>query len=67
MIEIKQDLDSLSYDTGIEIKINKDVFDYSKKFAKLTSSQFDNIMMSDSSLNRENILVAFLLIHSSSA
>ena len=64
MIEIKQDLDSLSYDTGIEIKINKDVFDDSKKFAKLTSSQFDNIMMSDSSLNRENILVAFLYINS---
>ena len=64
MIEIKQDLDSLSYDTGIEIKINKDVFDDSKKFAKLTSSQFDNIMMADSSLNRENILVAFLYINS---
>lgn len=64
MIEIKQDLDSLSYDTGIEIKINKDVFDDSKKFAKLTSSQLDNIMMADSSLNRENILVAFLYINS---
>lgn len=64
MIEVKQDLDTLSYDTGIEIKINKDVFDDSKKFAKLTSSQYDNIMMTDSSLNRENILVAFLYINS---
>lgn len=64
MIEVKQDLDTLSYDTGIEIKINKDVFDDSKKFAKLTSSQYDNIMMADSSLNRENILVAFLYINS---
>ena len=64
MIEVKQDLDTLSYDTGIEIKINKDVFDDSKKFTKLTSSQYDNIMMADSSLNRENILVAFLYINS---
>lgn len=64
MIEIKQDLDSLSYDTGIEIKINKDNFDNSNNFAKFTTSQFDNIMMADSSLNRENILVAFLYINS---
>ena len=64
MIEIKQDLDSLSYDTGIEIKINKDVFDNSNQFAKLTSSQLNNIMMADSSLNRENILVVFLYINS---
>ena len=39
MIEVKQDLDTLSYDTGIEIKINKEVYNDSKKFTKLTSSQ----------------------------
>lgn len=64
MIEVKQDLDSLSYDTGIEIKIIPENFDSSEKFGKLTSSQFDTIMMADSSLNRENILVAFLYINS---
>lgn len=64
MIEVKQDLDSLSYDTGIEIKIIPKNFDSTEKFAKLTSSQFDTIMMADSSLNRENILVAFLYINS---
>ena len=64
MIEVKQDLDSLSYDTGIEIKIFPKNFDSTEKFAKLTSSQFDTIMMADSSLNRENILVAFLYINS---
>lgn len=64
MIEVKQDLDSLSYDTGIEIKIIPENFDYPDKFAKLTSSQFDSIMMADSSLNRENILIAFLYINS---
>ena len=45
MIEVKQDLDSLSYDTGIEIKIIPKNFDSTEKFAKLTSSQFDTIMM----------------------
>ena len=64
MIEVKQDLDSLSYDTGIEIKIISKNFDSTEKFGKLTSSQFDTIMMADSSLNRENILVAFLYINS---
>ena len=64
MIEVKQDLDSLSYDTGIEIKIISENFDYPDKFGKLTSTQFDVIMMADSSLNRENILMAFLYINS---
>ena len=64
MIEVKQDLDSLSYDTGIEIKIISENFDSTEKFGKLTSSQLDTIMMADSSLNRENILVAFLYINS---
>lgn len=62
MIEVKQDLDSLNYDTGIEIKIISENFDNAKHFSKFTSSQFDNIMMADSSLNKENILVAFLYI-----
>lgn len=64
MIEVKQDLDSLSYDTGIEIKIISENFDCPEKFGKITSSQFDAIMMADSSLNRENILMAFLYINS---
>ena len=63
-IEVKQDLDSLSYDTGIEIKIIPENFDYPDKFTKLTTSQFDTIMMADSSLNKENILMAFLYINS---
>ena len=64
MIEVKQDLDSLNYDTGIEIRIIPDNFDYPDKFGKLTTSQFDTIMMADSSLNKENILMAFLYINS---
>lgn len=64
MIEVKQDLDSLSYDTGIEIKIVPKNFDYPDKFGKITSSQYEFIMMADTSLNRESILMAFLYINS---
>lgn len=64
MIEIKQDLDSLNYDTGIEIKIIPENFDYPNNFGKLTSSQLDLIMMSDSALSKECILMAFLYINS---
>lgn len=64
MIEVKQDLDSLSYDTGIEIKIIPENFDYPDKFGKITSSQYETIMMADTSLSRENILMAFLYINS---
>lgn len=64
MIEVVQDLDSLSYDSVIEIKIIPDNFDYYEKFGKITSSQYDAIMMSDTSLNRESILMVFLYINS---
>ena len=64
MIEVKQDLDSLSYDTGIEIKIISENFDYPEKFTKITSSQYETIMMADTTLNKENILMAFLYINS---
>lgn len=64
MIQIKQDLDSLTYDTGIEIKIIPENFDYPNRFTKLSTSQLDMIMMADSSLNREHILIVFLYIAS---
>lgn len=64
MIEVKQDLDSVSYDTGIEIKIISKNFDCFDKFGKITSSQYESIMMADSSLNKESILMAFLYINS---
>nr|DAH72884.1 MAG TPA: hypothetical protein [Bacteriophage sp.] len=64
MIEVQQDLDTLGYDTGIEIKIIPKNFDAADKFSKITSSQLDFIMMNESSINRENILVAFLYINS---
>ena len=62
MIEVKQDLDSIGYDTGIEIKIIPENFDATENFSKITSSQLDFIMMGESSINKENILMAFLYI-----
>lgn len=64
MIEVEQDLDSIGYDTGIEIKIIAENFDYPSKFTKITASQIDTIMMSESSINKENLLIAFLYINS---
>lgn len=63
MIEVTQDLDSLNYDTGIEIKIISKNFDYPDHFCKLTSSQLD-VIMSESTINRECLLMAFLYINS---
>lgn len=64
MIEIEQNLDSVGYDTGIEIKIIPENFDYPDRFSKITSTQFNSILVSESSINRENILIAFLYINS---
>ena len=64
MIKVSQDLDSLSYDTGIEIEILPENFDCAEKFTMITSSQLNTIMMADSSLNKENILLSFLYINS---
>lgn len=64
MIEVKQDLNSVNYDTGIEIKIISNNFDYADFFTKLTSEQFEVIMMNESSINRECLLMAFLYITS---
>jgi len=64
MIEVKQDLDSITYETGIEIKIITENFDTPDNFVKLVSSTFDTIMMSESSINKENILLAFLYVRS---
>lgn len=64
MIEVKQELDSIDYDTGIEIKIISENFDATDKFCKITSSQLDIIIMSESSINKENLLMAFLYINS---
>lgn len=47
MIVVKQDLDSIGYDTGIEIKVIPDNFEARENFSKITSSQLDFIMMNE--------------------
>lgn len=64
MITVKQDLDAIGYDTGIEIQVISENFDHPDKFTKITASQIDTIMMADSSINKENLLIAFLYINS---
>lgn len=62
MIEILQDLSTLSYDTGIEIKVIPEKFGPQSNFTKLTASQLDTIMMADNTLNSENLLIVFLYV-----
>ena len=66
MINITSDFDihSVGYNECIQMDIIPENFDATDKFSKITSSQLDFIMMSESSINRENILVAFLYINS---
>lgn len=64
MIEVMQPLDSINYDSGIEIKIIPENFDCKEKFTMLSSSEFNNIMMAESSINKENLLLAYLYISS---
>lgn len=64
MIQIAQDLDSINYDTGIEIKIIAENFDCPDKWIRLTSGEFNQIMLADSSINKENLLLTFLYVSS---
>ena len=64
MIEIKQNLSSVSCDTGIEIKIIPENFCSTDNFTKISNTQFNAIMMADLALNKKNILMVFLYINS---
>lgn len=66
MIRITSDFDiySVGYTDCIQMDIICENFDATDKFSKITSSQLDFIMMSESSINKENILIVFLYINS---
>ena len=66
MINITSDFDihSVGYNECIQMDIIPENFDATDKFSKITSSQLDFIMMSESSINKENILMVFLYINS---
>lgn len=66
MIKITSNFDiySVGYNECIQMNIICSNFDAVDKFSKITSSQLDFIMMNESSINKENILMAFLYINS---
>lgn len=66
MINITSDFDihSVGYNECIQMDIIPENFDATDRFGKITSSQLDFIMMNESSINKENILMAFLYINS---
>lgn len=66
MINITSDFDihSVGYNECIQMDIMPENFDATDKFSKITSSQLNSIMMSESSIKKENILMAFLYINS---
>ena len=64
MINITSDFDihSVGYNECIQMDIIPENFDATDKFSKITSSQLDFIMMSESSINKENILMALFSV-----
>lgn len=66
MIKITSDFDiyNVGYNECIQMNIICSNFDAADKFSKITSSQLDFIMMNESSINKENILMTFLYINS---
>ena len=64
LIKVKQDLNSLGYDTGIEIEIIPENFDCRNNFTKITLSQLETIKNAKVSVNKESLLTVFLYISS---
>ena len=62
MITVYTDLNKVSYDTGIKIRINQDYFDQDSHYAIITSDQLDYIQAAEISTSRENILHVFLYV-----
>lgn len=64
MIKIFQNLEDISYDTGIKIRIIPKNFDCENNFTKFTTTHYKAIMAADDSINKENLLRTFLYISS---
>lgn len=64
MIETQQDLDSVSYDTGIKIAVKSNYFDLDGKYCMIPFNVFDKIMDSDTTVNKEAALLSYLYIGS---
>ena len=63
-VDVTIDPFSIGYDDLIQIKIISKTFDVQSNFTKLYGKDLDAILNGKTSLNRENILMAFLYINS---
>ena len=64
MIKIFQNLEDISYDTGIKIRIIPKNFDCESNFTKFTTTHYKAIMAADGSINKENLLRTLLYVSS---
>lgn len=64
MISIEQDLDSITYDTGIEIQIIPENFYTERQWSSFYDDDFDSIMVEESTINKDVLLLSFLYINS---
>lgn len=64
LIKINQDLNTISYDTGIEIEIISEQFDISNNFTIISTATFDTIMSCKTDVKKDNLLLAYLYVAS---
>ena len=64
MITITQELDYLSYDTGIEIEVIPNNFYSQQKWLSAYAGDFDVIMVDESTVNKDVLLLSYLYINS---
>jgi hypothetical protein len=64
MISIEQDLNSITYDTGIEIKIIPKNFYSEGKWSAVYDDDMDSIIADKSTINKDVLLLSFLYINS---
>lgn len=64
MITIGQDLDSLFYDTGIEIEVIPTNFYSQQQWSVAYANDLDVIMVEESTVNKDVLLLSYLYINS---
>lgn len=62
MIKIYQNLNEISFDTGIKIKIIPQNFYDENNFTKFSTTHFKKIIIAGNSYNKDDILIVFLYI-----
>lgn len=62
MIVVYADLDSVTYNTGIKLKVISENFDAENGYFMITSSQLDFIRNANTEINKENAVIVFMYI-----